>query len=482
MNIALKSKKSGLPVMVMAYLIALPCLSACSRLEICYIEDAEEAAPPLPSSQIQVNYFFDRTESLRGFTRRGVETDYDRALDSLISVGQTLGYEKTAFYEYGENRTDLLAYDKDALLNAIKDPAFYGLSHSPGEDGRKTVKLNNGQPFRSVSEYIKDLGGGGNYLNFIITDLYEQRGRYEYFHLAFQNAFAAGDSGAIFAVTSGFQGRIYSISAVDERKFIDVKNGNSTIFIFITGSKEHIKNYSSAFAGQLAKKNIPFNKTLFLLGESGVDGIAQPEIKTAGNKKRFEAEGNQYVNLNVRRNAALIKTWEALAAQSGKTGFKPKPADAEAYILLTNIGSQYVYKTAAMDAGASALPAVENVSVEYFSGTKTARGEISKFEALTNPAMFIRTAVLADGGYDYFKLEIDNKSLKKGYYRVKFDIVPDWVEFLDAPDIPALEASAGAPGGGQTIKVLNVGIIYNNILKEFNRADGFSKVIYLVKN
>jgi hypothetical protein len=469
---------------IFLYVLAALCgLGACARLENCYIEntDAADAGRYIPNNEVQVNYFFDRTDSMRGFTRQGMETDYDKALDSLLTVGQTQGYGNQSFYEFGEQATVRLPFSKDVLLSEIKVPDFYGENYDPFRGGRQKVEDNGGQPFSSVARYIKQLDEDGSHLNFVVTDLYEQRGRYEYFHLLFQNTFSSGDSGAIFAVKSTFRGNIHSISAVDSNKNIRV-DGYSTFFIFIVGDKQHVKQYSAALSDDLAKKRLIFNISLFFLDEpDGATLEQQPDTVTAGNKKRFDAAANNYNTINLRRNNSFIRTWEKRSGEpdSNRAGFAAKAAKAEAYLVMTNIGAQYMYRTTEQTGYNPALPLIENLSLAYFSGTtKTHGGDLSNFDAVPHEKL-LTPSVFATDGYNYFKIGIDSKNLAKGYYRITFNIIPDWVEALDAVDISSLEAS-NKPG--DTIKILNLGLIYRNILKEFNRENNFSKAVYLIKN
>jgi hypothetical protein len=117
------------------------------------------------------------------------------------------------------------------------------------------------------------------------------------------------------------------------------------------------------------------------------------------------------------------------------------------------------------------------MSVQYFNGKKTAPGKVSAFEIASSGRVEDALTAKTDG-FNYITVKIHNRNLEKGYYRVTFDIIPDWVNELDA-DVAELKASNKR---GELVKVLNLKLIYQNILTEFNKAGGFSEVFYIVKD
>ncbi|GHT84175.1 hypothetical protein FACS1894137_06890 [Spirochaetia bacterium] len=444
---------------------------------VCYVESKSEDAP-LPNNQVTVNYYFDRTESMKGFTKKGDTTKYGTAIDTMLTVGRTQGYQQV-FYKVGQVAIGRIKHEYKALSPKLQDPGFYGnwvrpIQNDPDCDQVESNKESE-YAINSVRDKINEIGAIKDNLHFIVTDLYETGGANEVFTLLYQDAFSSGASGAIFAVKSAFNGSIYEISKTADNS-VRV-NGNSTFFILVLGNKDHIKNYSMKFAEDLKDNGVEFNYTFFLLNDPD-DGntVQQPEPKPAGNKKRFELEDNKYTSLNIRSNRNFIKTW-----------VENKPTsvdDVEAYVLLTDIGSQYLYKVKedAMNAGIQALPRIDKVTLEYFPGSKAKkRGELSKFDEVkpSDKDKILTPSVIKNEGFNYFKIDINNKNARKGYYRIKFNIIPDWVEVLNAPDVDTLKKSS-IPG--ETVKVLHLGFIYNSILNEYNNAGKFfSKVFYLIK-
>jgi hypothetical protein len=449
---------------------AMVIFSSCG-IDLCYVAVEDGAAESGKNSELQVNYFFDRTDSVGGFAQDGKETAYGRAIDSTLSVAQTLGYESPAFYEFGESVTCKLSFNTLTMQKEIKRKSFYGDGYSYQNDKNRTVvNENGGQPFSSIVDYIKTEIGKSS-LNIVVTDLYEQSGINQYFHLLFQNAFQNGTSGAIFAVQSEFKGNIHSISSSNDSLY--GVNGYSTFFLLITGSKVDIEKYCDTLSEDLNSKKIKFNKTLFLLG-AGFDkgGRSQPEYRTIGNEKQYKAASEKFIMINLNPAGQFIRKWRKRGAS-----FVPVQTNAESYLAVTNTDSHYVYKVpSGIDGDAKAT--VLNMSVEYFNGKKTAPGKASQFEKIT-PGGKVEEALTTKTDYfNYITVKIHNKNLEKGYYRIKFDIVPDWVNGLDA-NVAELKASNKR---SELVKVLNLKLIYQNILKEFNKADGFSEVFYIVKS
>jgi hypothetical protein len=448
-----------------AVFFSMAIFSSCG-IDLCYVGVEDSTIASGNGSELQVNYFFDRTESVGGFVQNDKETDYGRAIDSALTVGQTLGYEPS-FYDFGERATSKLETDTVGMQKAIKQTVFYG-NYTPSL-ARTDVKMNSGQPFSSVVDYIKTGTGTGS-LNIVVTDLYEQEGINQYFHLLFQNAFQNGLSGAMFAVQSEFKGNIHSISSSNESLYgVD---GYSTFFLLITGSKDNIEKYCDSLSEGLTSKGISFNKTLFLLGEDSYRGDRiQPGYRTVGNDQQFKAASEQFIMVNLNPAGQFIRKWRKRG-----DAFVPVAVKAESYLAVTNIDSQYVYKVPSGIEG-DAKATVRNMSVKYFNGKKTAPGKVSAFEIASSGRVEEALTAKADG-FNYITIKIHNKNLEKGYYRVQFDIIPDWVNELDANVVELKESNKR----GELVKVLNLKLIYQNILTEFNKADGFSEVFYIVKD
>ncbi|MDR3301550.1 MAG: hypothetical protein LBT01_03355 [Spirochaetaceae bacterium] len=445
-------------------------ISSCG-IDPCYIGVADNPEESVIDSELQVNYFFDRTESLGGFTQDGKETTYGRAIDSTLTVGQTLGYETTSFYEFGEAVTCKLSFNTLTMQKEIKKKSFYGDGYTYQNDKNRTVVYENeSQPFSSVVDYIKT-ETDKNSLNIVVTDLYEQFGINQYFHLLFQNAFRNGLSGAIFAVQSEFKGNIHSISSSNDSLY--GVNGYSTFFLLITGDKDTIEKYGTGLSEELKGKKIKFNYTLFLPGGVFYKGEKkQPEYRTIGNEKQFQAASERHIMVNLNPAGQFIQRWKKKGG-----AFVPVKANAEGYLAVTNIDSQYVYKVP-FGSDDDSSPTVLNMMVEYFNGRKTPPGNASRFEKISASGKIEEALADKTDGFNYISIKIHNKKLDKGYYRVNFDIIPDWVNALDA-NVAELKASNKR---GELVKVLNLKLIYDRILKEFNKIDGFSEVFYIVKN
>jgi hypothetical protein len=249
-------------------------------------------------------------------------------------------------------------------------------------------------------------------------------------------------------------------------------NGYSTFFLLITGSKDNIEKYCNSLSEGLASKGITFNKTLFLLGEDCYGGDRmQPGYRTAGNDQQFKAASENFTMVNLNPAGQFIRKWRKRG-----DAFVPVAVKAESYLAVTNIDSQYVHKVPSGIEG-DAKATVHNMSAQYFNGKKTAPGKVSAFEIASSGR--VEEALTAKvGGFSYITIKIHNKNLEKGYYRIQFDIIPDWVNELDA-NVAELKESNKR---GELVKVLNLKLIYQNILTEFNKADGFSEVFYIVKD
>jgi hypothetical protein len=192
-------------------------------------EEQGGAAPTM-----RVNYFFDRTESMRGFTRSGDDAAYVKTLPLLWQAAEiAFPLREEHFFEYGATSTNEF---KDGAQSSVKRDVLRGdfYNSEVRSEARTEVKKNGGQPFTSVAEYIKT-PGIDNGISIIVTDLYEQN-REDPFSSFFREAFARGHSGAFFAVESSFQGEVHSVSRINvEEKSITVNSGKSTFFICIAG-------------------------------------------------------------------------------------------------------------------------------------------------------------------------------------------------------------------------------------------------------
>jgi hypothetical protein len=457
---------------------AVFCLTAvsCGRgLNPCYIAIPAAAAP---NGGVQVNYFFDRTESVGGFVQNNKETEYVAAMYSALDASVTLKYDTQVYYEFGEIVTSILTFETtDDIKKEIIKKSLYGTA--PMQVNRREVKENNGQPFSSIVNYIKNEIGKDS-LNIIITDLYEQYGINQHFRELFQNAFEQDLAGAIFMIKGVFKGSIYSISSANES--FDGIDGYSSFFILVTGDRSHVKAFSAEFAKQLDQKNLTFNKTLFILGEPVNDGRIKAESTRENDTARFSKMSN--VNL-IPPDAHFFRRW----AKKNKKDVGVTVNNIECYIPGPPADAQFVYIIKAQTDRPSTpetpiLSAVKDISAAYFSGGKTPAGKPSPFTNIASAGLFGKSEVYTQTArsgviYNGISIRINTKQLEHGYYKIMFNIVPDWVIAENAGSVADLRA--GNVKGGR-VKVLNLRVIYESILDEFAKAGGRSETFYLVKN
>jgi hypothetical protein len=454
------------------------CLAACSKIGICYVESSEGSVSD--SSDIRVNYFFDRTESIRPFTYKR-DTGYSLAMSSLLTVGQDLfGSDPLSFYDVAGILRHTTALPEQLQVE-IQKPAFY-VPDPPRfpSDFTESVIVVDGlsQPFFTVAEYIRKNCRGDNELNIITTDLYEQNDISQHFHTFFRNAFARGMSGAIYAVNSEFRGNIYNITGNNRYLYVD---GYSTLFVFMTGRKDIIEKYCAAYSKKLTEKNIAFNSLLFLLGDVSLDSVLLESV-TAGNPRTYESAERSGKMINLRQAANTIRVWEETQPAEGKkkASYVSRVAGIEAYRPITNLDPQYVKYIDVKSADIA--PTIETVSLEYFNGTgKTSEGHLSEFKS-ESPETILTSAAFEKDGVWYLAIRINGQNLKSGYYRVSYNIMPDWVLALDAGDgADGYDILKASNQYGERVKVLHLKSIFQSIQDDFNKENGFGGVFYLVK-
>jgi hypothetical protein len=138
-----------------------------------------------------------------------------------------------------------------------------------------------------------------------------------------------------------------------------------------------------------------------------------------------------------------------------------------------------VYRIRSQADTASALPVVRDMTVAYFDGSKANPGNVSPFKDVSAAGLFEQPAVFSSGRDKFISMRIHTKQLQRGYYRVKFNILPSWILDQNARNIAELKES-NVKGG--RVKVLNLRLIYENIMSEFVKAGGYSEIFYIVKN
>jgi hypothetical protein len=461
-------------------LCVLVCFATCTKGNLAYVETREDS--PVKAGEVTVNYFFDRTESIRPFTYK-TDTAYSFAMSSLITVGQDLfGSDPLSFYDFAGELRHISALPEQIQVD-IQKPGFYVPDRARFASNERIPVIiidDQPQPFFTVAEYIRENHREKNELNIITTDLYEQSDISQYFHRFYRDAFARGLSGAIFAIDSEFKGPLYNIGAGNQRLDVD---GFSTIFVFVTGKSNILKEFCGQYSKKLNEKHILFNVSLFSLDEPSAADTSIENVM-AGNERGYEKREAEKLNtmINLRRIAGVIKTWEA-TGQSDDAGkgasSVTRTADVEAHRVMSNAGARYVRRIGGNNENIS--PQIGQLSLEYFDGGKTVSGKPSEFapelaEAVLSPSFF------QDDGIWYMAFKITNKSLKSGYYRVKYNVVPGWVIGLDAGDgTVGFDNLKESNRRGERIQVLHLRSIYDAVLEDFNRENGFSGLFYLVR-
>ncbi|MDR3357209.1 MAG: hypothetical protein LBO04_08520 [Spirochaetaceae bacterium] len=397
---------------------------------------------------------------------------------SALDAGETLKYDTQAYYEFGEIVTSILTFETtDDIKKEIIKKSLYGTA--PMRVNRREVKKNNGQPFSSIVNYIKN-GIGKDSLNIIITDLYEQYGINQHFRELFQNAFEQDLAGAIFMIKGAFKGSIHSISSANES--LNRIDGYSSFFILVTGDRSHVKAFSTEFTKQLDQKNLTFNKTLFIPGESVNDGRIKVESKRENDTARFSRMSN--VNL-IPPKANFFRRW----SKKDNKDVGVTVNNIECYIPGPPADAQFVYIIKAQTDRPSTpespiLSVAKDISAAYFAGGKTPAGKPSPFTNIASAGLFGKSEAYTQSArsgvvYSGISIRINTKQLEHGYYKIMFNIVPDWVIAENAGSVADLVA--GNVKGGR-VKVLNLRAIYESILDEFAKAGGRSETFYIVKN
>jgi hypothetical protein len=481
----------------LGYAAAVLLITGCQKMGICYIAQTTEAAPPedVSRQETELHYFFDKTESMKGFTWQGDDSEYVNALDSIWKAGENIWPDADAlFYEYGEINISRLP--KANVQREAGLPGFYGQTN-PGN--RRVVRTSGRQPFGTVGDYIKSIDAEKNRLYVVVTDLYEQNKANNVFTLFFRNAFESGMSGAFFAVDSSFQGTIWNISSIDNDMNIWV-NGRSTFFILIAGSGKEVAQYSERLANEFNNKKLSFEDVVFMVQNDEKPAPWIPDAtRMAQNERRFKSDETKYalVNLRTPKSNKELKLYEWIEDSEVRGGYRSIPAAAESYRLMTDIGSRYFAGLPIKNVNLDDFDYSVELSVDYSGGSnsKAAPGELSKFaparSSLFTAAVLSEAGIPAEMKYNrsyplYFLMEIKNKPLDTGCYRIEYSIVPDakvpgWVAGRNVATLAELR-NANQPG--ELIKVLNLKTVYEDIVSLYNSLKTrriYSWSFYIVK-
>jgi hypothetical protein len=487
----------------LGFLVIYLLLAGCS-VKPCYIAVEEKGSkPPVPELRT-INFFFDRTNSVSGFVGDVASpTGYNQALDIALVEGEKIVREP-GFYEFGEIGIYHILNDTKKMREEVRKREFYAggryinrvytitSSYNPSRDKtrelvRDNEKLKDRHPFSAVLDYITNQENPHETINFVVSDLYEQNGFNESFYRLFSYAFQNGLDGALFAVKSAYNGHISDFTPDPNENPIDVENGESTVFFFITGPGKALQDYCKALSTQLEAANPPvhFDKTIFLqnAGFKASASAADKRLsvnRKAGDEKEFARLGVGF-NVNLMSAPNSVKAWQenTPAKEQKKKIYRPVRADAEAYKIANNFKARYVYKTPKWEDYSGSVPEIRDISIVLWPDGKTERGKSSSPFKTANSANFRTPDAQDDERFNYLPIVINSGNLDRGVYRVRFNIVPDWVNFLNAANVAELRTSVEQKHS--PIKVLNLRLIYENILREYTAAGGRSAEFYLVK-
>jgi hypothetical protein len=418
---------------------------------------------------------------MQGFARGGDDSEYVNALGCLWQVGEKIPGAAHSFYEYGE--ADIRGLTRQEIVRQVRLPDFYGRP----TPGKTPIRQSNGQPFAAVSAFIhNDLEPAENNLYVITTDLYEQNKENLCFSQFFQQAFTGGLSGALFAVTSQFNGTIYNISPTRQDPHLRV-NGRSTFFIIIVGKGNTVADYAAKLAKEFSVSNITdVEKVLFAQerGRGAEDAAMFPiSRKRPRRESDFDSPDFAYTSVNLIRAPHSFYTW-TLPPSKQKAGKAPvyESAPAEglsAYRLVTDIGSRWVASLPASLDDKVSLDQFEyraELSAAFSRGGAPERGAPSEFDSFAAGEV-LKARVLPSGDIPeearpqaplsalVLSIETKNKELESGFYHITYNIkpsvkVPAWVTERNAADQSALRASNRK---GALVKTLSLWKIYTDI-------------------
>jgi len=457
------------------------CLVSCIRVGPLSIE------APLKKTDAEfarLHYFFDKTDSIRGFTAKGDDSHYVKTIQLLWQVGDISFSSSTArFFDYGTHYTnEFISYEALRYVKTeVLQPGFY--QSAPTGGYRTPVFQNGGQPFTGVAKYIETLNDPDS-VYIVVTDFYEQN-RENPFFLFFRDAFSRGLSGALFSVDSVFNGEIHSFSYVNNNeKSIRVRDGISTFFICIIGDSSIVYEYCAALAKELSTRNISFNNSVFMVKAPQEVKKNHNEPLMAPNVRRFNKEENLLRNVNLRLQEITIINDDTSPYRT-----------PESYQVLTKIGSRYSAGLSLENINKNSFSYSPEISLSYFNGKKSqkenADSSQSQFIGRANSRIInVKTVHIAENSAEYpvhFVVETDNRIMEKGWYKINCVIIPDairipgWVSELNAASIAELEQSAMS--GGSRVKTLELTNVYEKIAGAYNASARsiYSDTFYLLK-
>jgi hypothetical protein len=492
------ANKTRKPFLVIA-IAGLILLEGCGRGRA-YVRVREASAEKDTAPDLQAHLFYDKTESMGGFTVGGDNSNYVKTLAGLWNVvTDTASGGEFAFYEYGDIKINLV--DPSIAQRVQREAwrsAFYGdRGYSKGTE----IQKNDEKPFQSLVEYTGKLmeeNRGAEQIYVALTDLYEPAGNYKTFSDFFANAFANGLSGALFVIDAAFQGYIHRLDPVYPENSIQVQ-GESIFFIFAAGSPNLLAEFYEKLREELENRSLlpPPQGVLFVIDPGKESRLWKPDAAAvAQNERRFNSAENRFARVNLRpprsaREAGLFE-WRPVEG-----GYALEPADdAEAYNLLGKAGSRYFAGLPGVVIDRDAFDYAIELEPAYAAarGAKIKPGELSVFTS--PPSNFFSGQVLDDGDIPedlkkssscriFFSIDIAAASLEKGLWRLGYRLlpiakVPPWISEKSTQNRADLN---GNPQG----KALNLEPVYKNIAASYNEALKDTKrgiwadTVYLVK-
>jgi len=485
---------------------------------------AKEAVPPVYDESViefldtlRVNYFFDRTFSMRGFSEV-LDSAYIRTIPLLWGVGDSLWpAAESVYYVYGTvqiGRTSRaeLASRQDGL----RVPHFYGDGPNRGNFVMQAIPR---RPFYALYHYIHSTihpypdtihpsSFGARNLSIIVTDLYEADDP-AVFSRFFQTAFAKNLSGAFFAVESEFDGVVWDVRGYTPQgapiPFPDVGQTTgrtmSTFFILVIGNSNAVEQYSKRLHSDLTVSEIAFNHAVFIhRSDAASQRVLFPEtggFLTIPNIARFESEDAMFsmVNLRPLNNRQLgIFRW-------GESDLVP--AGVEAYQIMGRIGSRYSALLTVAALAGSAFAYEADMQVYFHPGERRnlSPGEVSEFTPFAAQGNHFELrvehdpAAVQDGGFfQGLHIIIETKNLDTlpaGFYKVRYEVnshalMPDWVIEKNAETISAFEAMherVDIAGMRIGLGVFGLRSVYEGIRNAYNNLQNrpWQGEVYLVR-
>ncbi|MCL2138400.1 MAG: hypothetical protein FWH41_02590 [Treponema sp.] len=491
--------------------------SGCSENR-CYLEQPEASvnAPSAGNSEnlpVDIHFFFDRTESMKGFTQfennnkysENTHSHYKETMPIIVNAVQNIKNGNSKYYQYGD--TQITEMDRNKVLSTnsgnpgVRMGAFYGIKNGidrePFVPGSREL---NGRPFSKVNRFIyTELTEGdddGKKLFIIVTDFYETDSP-DIFKDFFQSAFNKGFSGAIFAIDSEFAGVVYDVLE-NKKGFPVAGNVKNAFFVLIAGNNEELLQYCEKLINDLHEMQIVFNNSIFMAGRDTTVSAMPDEAERAGSKRDYEEYDS-----NTPLNFDLLETGSAglyYLTANDEGDAEAVPADLPAYRINPGYRMRFI---AALAEIPQYLADNYNYNcaweIEYFEGDNShaADAGISEFTGIKRKNYFDAVVSIGSATRNMQSLcliietaanENTNavKEMENGFYRFSFNVQanahsrPKWVDEKSANNLSDFEESSN----NGRLKILNFRKVYSDIAEVYNNsktAPSFSGNLFFIK-